>query len=193
VGMMGAGKSAVGQVLARELGRPFVDTDERIESEAGCSVAEVFEREGEAGFRRREADVIRRVAEQAARAGAVVALGGGAIAQPSAPERLARSGLVVYLRARPERLAARIAGVDGGASRPLLAGLTAEGRLERLRALLAEREPAYRTASLVVDTEGDDVVGLARRLMDAIEAHEARGGRANDDGGESDDSEVGRS
>jgi len=75
VGMMGAGKSAVGRELARRLGRPFLDTDREIEAERGIAIAEIFAREGEAAFRAVEREMVERLAGRSA----VVALGGGAL------------------------------------------------------------------------------------------------------------------
>ncbi len=147
VGMMGAGKSAVGALLAERLGRGFVDTDALIERTAGIRIAELFRREGEAAFRKREREAIEKVAGGAL----VVALGGGAIAQPGVRERIAESGTVVYLRARPETLLGR---VGEALDRPLLQGLSREDRLRRIAELLAERRPNYEQASIVVDTDG---------------------------------------
>ena len=174
VGMMGAGKSTVGPALGARLGRPFIDTDAEVERRAGCPIAEIFAQQGEAAFRRLEAEVM----EAATREHAVVALGGGAIAQPGAPERLAATGTVVYLRASPERLALRI---DDPSKRPLLAGLGPEERAERLRALLVEREPCYRSAKVTIDTEhtsvGDIVAELVVRIAE-VEAGETEGSRS---------------
>jgi shikimate kinase/3-dehydroquinate synthase len=161
MGMMGAGKSAVGAVLAAQLGLPFVDLDREVETAAGCSIAELFASEGEAGFRRRERAALEAVAGRRA----VVALGGGAPAQPGVPERLAASGTSVYLRARPETLAARIGAGEG---RPLLAGLDPAAREAKLRALLAEREPAYRSAALVIDTDALDAAAVAAELVQRL-------------------------
>jgi shikimate kinase len=158
VGMMGAGKSAVGAVLSARLGLPLVDLDRTIESAAGRSIPELFSSEGEVGFRKREREAIEAVAGQRA----VVALGGGAAAQPGVVERLLATGTLVYLRARPETLAARV-GADAG--RPLLAGLDAEGRLAKLRALLAEREHFYLRAALVVDTDALSEAGAAAEIL----------------------------
>ena len=157
VGMMGVGKSTIGAMLARQLGREFIDTDREIEREAGYSVAQIFEEQGEAAFRDLERQAIR-----GAEAGnAVVALGGGAMAQPGAAERLRASGLVVYLAATPDQLLKRI---EKPESRPLLAGLDREQRRKRLAELLAEREPCYRQAALVFDTGRFSMEGAARAL-----------------------------
>jgi shikimate kinase len=161
VGMMGSGKSTVGRALALRLGLRFVDTDAEIERACGRSIAEIFAREGEAAFRERERAEIARWCGEAA----VVALGGGAIAQEGLAARLAATGTVVYLRARPETLRDR-AGDDD--SRPLLRGLDAEARLARLASLLEERRAAYETATLALDTDDlspEQVAsGLAARL-----------------------------
>jgi shikimate kinase len=158
VGMMGAGKSAVGARLAERLGLRFVDTDAEIEREAGASVAELFEREGEEGFRARERAAVAAVAGQRA----VVALGGGAVAQPGARERLAACGTLVWLRARPETLAARVC--EQAEERPLLKGLAPSERRERLAKLLTEREPHYAAATVVVDTDAPSADAIADQL-----------------------------
>ena len=157
VGMMGAGKTAVGRALAARLGRRFVDTDREIERAAGMSIAALFDREGEPAFRAREAQAIEKVAGSPV----VAALGGGAIAQSGAARRLAATGTVVYLRARPETLVDRLA--DAG-DRPLLDGLDRPERLARLRELLEKREAAYATARLAVDTDEREIDELAGRL-----------------------------
>jgi shikimate kinase len=159
VGLMGAGKSSVALELAKRLGCAAYDSDAEIAREAGTTIPEIFAREGEAAFRARERAVIERLAASRA----VVALGGGAMAQPGAPERLRASGVVVYLRARAETLSRR---VGSGASRPLLAGLDAAGRLAKLRELLAQREPAYMQAHHIVDSN----TGNPRRIAREIEA-----------------------
>ncbi len=157
VGLMGAGKSSVAVELGKVLGRPVFDSDAVIEQDAGMTIPEIFAREGEAAFRARE----RAAVEKLAGMGAVVALGGGAMAQPGAPERLRASGTVVYLRARPETLARR---VGAATSRPLLAGLDAAGRLAKLRELLAQREPSYMQAQRVVDTDAGNPRRIAREI-----------------------------
>lgn len=144
VGMMGAGKSTVGPALAERLGRAYVDTDDAVVERAGRSIAEIFDEEGETRFRVLEAEAI----EAAGEAGAVVALGGGAMAQPGMPERLAARGIAVWLEVDAETVLARI---PDPASRPLLAGLDAAGRLERVESLLAERAECYAKAAIRID------------------------------------------
>ena len=132
VGMMGAGKSTIGPKLARRLGRRFIDTDAEVERAAGRRVSEIFQRDGEPAFRRLEREAIEACCGEAA----VVALGGGAIEPPGARERLASTGTVVYLRARPETLLARV----GDARRPAAArgARCRTAQAERLSELLAQ-------------------------------------------------------
>jgi shikimate kinase len=159
--MMGAGKSTIGPKLAQRLGRRFIDTDAEVERAAGSRVSEIFEREGEPAFRARERQAIEACCGQAA----VVALGGGAIEPPGARERLASTGTLVYLRARPGTLLARLGDARG---RPLLAGLPPKAQAERLSELLARRRAAYESAAIAIDTDDlapDAVVeALAGRL-----------------------------
>jgi shikimate kinase len=103
VGMMGAGKSAVGSLLARRLGRRFYDTDEEIERSTGRSIAETFARDGEAAFRDLECKTVQGLSEETA----AVALGSGAICQRATREAVVKAGTLIYLRARPESLLAR--------------------------------------------------------------------------------------
>ena len=163
VGMMGAGKSAVGAQLAERRGLRFVDTDAEVERAAGATIAELFEGEGEAGFRARERAAIEALAGEAA----VVALGGGAVAQPGVAERLEATGTVVWLRARPEVLAQRLAGESE--ARPLLAGLGPAERRERLAKLLGEREVHYARARVAVDTDARTPAAIARDLEARLE------------------------
>jgi len=164
--MMGAGKSTIGPKLARRLGRRFIDTDAEVERAAGSRVAEIFEREGEPAFRSLEREAIEACCGEAA----VVALGGGAIEPPGARERLASTGTLVYLRARPETLLAR---VGDASSRPLLAGLSPAGQAGRLAELLERRQAAYESAEIVIDTDDLPPESVALALADRIE-REAR-------------------
>jgi shikimate kinase len=160
VGMMGCGKSTVGAALAVRLARPFVDLDREIENSAGATVAEIFRRRGETGFRALEDQALARVAELR---GAIVALGGGALIQPDHRGLVQASGLVVWLRARPAELARRL---TGGADRPLLVGLGSAARRARLAELLRARRSGYAIADLAIDTDGRTVDELAQSIAD---------------------------
>jgi len=161
VGLMGAGKTTVGRLLARRLKLRFFDSDQEIERRCGVKVPLIFEIEGEAGFRGREEQAI---AELTAMEGIVLATGGGAVLACDSRRHLASRGTVVYLNARPEDLYER---VRHDRNRPLLA--TADP-LERLRELHAAREAVYRgIADLVVDTGAQSVQLLVRDLVDRLE------------------------
>jgi shikimate kinase len=143
VGMPGVGKSVVGRELADRLGVPFLDLDERIEREAGVSVAEIFRTEGEAAFRAREAATLVEASRQDP---SVVACGGGVVLEPANRITLRNTGVVVFLNAPLELLRERI---RPDAERPLI---QQDGDLERL---LEAREPLYREfAAHVVDGSG---------------------------------------
>ena len=164
VGMMGAGKTTLGKALAQKTGLAFVDTDRLVVERTGVPVATIFEFEGEAGFRRREASVI---AEIAGRAYCVVATGGGAILAEENRRAMRASGTVIYLRARVESLWER---TRHDSSRPLLA--TADPKAT-LAALLAERDALYREAAhIVVDTGSQSAASLAARVLGALGEHD---------------------
>ena len=156
VGMMGAGKTTVGRLLARRLKLRFVDSDHEIERRCGVKVPTIFDIEGEAGFRSRETQVL---ADLTALEGIVLATGGGAVLAGENRQRLAAGGTVIYLCARPEDLYER---VRQDRNRPLLA--TADP-LARLRELYVQRDPLYRSiADVVVDTGRQTVQSLTRAL-----------------------------
>lgn len=145
LGFMGSGKTTVGSRLAGRLGRPFVDLDGRIEAAAGCPISEIFQREGEAAFRARETRTLSELLAQVkSTPGPVIALGGGAFAQPGNRELLDRwGGLTVFLECPLEELMARCAGLQ---HRPLFGDPVAFERLYQ------ERLPAYRQALFTVST-----------------------------------------
>ena len=161
VGMMGAGKTTVGRLLARRLKLDFHDSDEEIERRCGVRIPVIFDIEGEAGFRARESQVI---AELCALENAVLATGGGVVLAEANRRVIAARGVVVYLHARPAHLWQR---VRNDRNRPLLA--TADPR-KKLDALYAERDPLYReVADLVVDTGKQSVQLLAKDLLTRLE------------------------
>lgn len=161
VGMMGAGKTAVGTVLARVLGVPFLDSDAEIVKAANMSIAEIFERDGEAFFRARESEVIARL--MAAPQKGILSTGGGAFLREENRAVIAEGGIAVWLRAPVELLWQRVRHKD---SRPLL-------RTENPRATLAElsrvREPAYALAGLVVESDAESSVEeTAARVIEVL-------------------------
>jgi shikimate kinase len=162
IGMMGAGKTTVGRMLARRLKLRFVDSDREIEARCGVKIPVIFEIEGEAGFRAREALAIEALA---AMQGVVLATGGGAVLAEQNRRCLAARGTVVYLSAKPEDLYER---VRHDRNRPLLAG---GEPLARLRELHVQRDPLYRSvADIVLETGSQSVQALARQLLDRLEA-----------------------
>jgi shikimate kinase len=161
IGMMGAGKSTVGEILAERLERPFVDTDALVAREADMPIEEIFAQRGERAFRDLEAEVIRRVS---ALKGQVIAVGGGAVTSPANVTNLQSTGDLVHLDAQPETLAERVDETDP-ASRPLLAD--ADDVADRLRELAHERAAAYaRAAALVIDTTGKPPEEIAEVILD---------------------------
>lgn len=144
VGMMGAGKTAIGTALARRLHVPFLDSDAEIESASNMTIAEIFERDGEAFFRDKEAQVISRLLEGKP---AILSTGGGAFLQARNREAIAASGVSVWLRADLDLLWSR---VKHKTTRPLLR--TADPRAT-LAELCRTRNPEYAKADLVVDAD----------------------------------------
>jgi len=165
IGLMGAGKSSVARVLGERLGASVADLDGMIEAVEGCSVAELFERAGEAWFRRRESELL----AEAIRSGVkVVACGGGVVLDPERRRMLRERCRVVWLEASPATAAERLeaAGGDTPSVRPLLAGRPAR---ERLETLLRERAPLYAEAAHArVVTDGKSPEQVADAVLTAI-------------------------
>jgi shikimate kinase/3-dehydroquinate synthase len=154
---MGAGKTTIGRILARKLGKRFIDSDHEIEARTGASIPWIFEIEGEQSFRRREAEVIRDLASQK---GIVLATGGGAILHPDNRACLKAAGVVIYLRANVNSIMVR---VSHDKNRPLLQ--TADPR-KKLEELTAQREPLYREiADLVIDTGRPNVQSMVQTIL----------------------------
>ena len=162
VGLMGAGKTTIGRILARKLGLRFIDSDHEIEARTGASIPWIFEIEGEQSFRRREADVIR---ELTAQQGIVLATGGGAILNADSRAFLQSRGTVVYLRASVNSILARTA---HDKNRPLLQ--TADPR-KKLEELMAQRDPLYlQTADIVIDTGRPNVQSMVQTILTQLDA-----------------------
>jgi len=160
VGPMGAGKSAVGRQLARSLHLNFMDSDDEIESRTGVDIAFIFEKEGEEGFRKREAKVIDELSKID---GIVLATGGGAVVNPQNRSHLGGRGFVVYLYTTVEQQLAR---TQRGRERPLL---ESGDRKQILDDLMAERDAMYREiADLVVETDGRKVKAVANEILERL-------------------------
>jgi len=144
VGIMGCGKSTVGKRLAQRLGLEFVDADSEIERAANMSVSEIFAAHGEPYFRSGEERVIARLLREGPQ---VLATGGGAFMSPATRAEIAERGLSIWLKVDFETVMAR---VRRRATRPLLQNPDPEGTM---RTLLAEREPVYAMASLIVQSK----------------------------------------
>jgi shikimate kinase len=156
IGPMGAGKSAVGRKLASMLDFEFADSDEEIESRTGVDIPFIFDKEGEDGFRAREAKVIDDLTRLNSR---VLATGGGSAMEPESRAQMAARGLVVYLHASVEQQLER---TRKGRERPLLR----DGKpLQVLEKLMAIRDPQYREiADIIIETDGRQVSSVVREI-----------------------------
>lgn len=160
VGLMGAGKTSVGRMLAKRLNKDFYDADAEIERATGVKIPVIFDIEGESGFRAREEKVIERLT---AMHDIVLATGGGAILLPATRTRLKQHGRVIYLRATPEDLWKR---TRRDRNRPLLQTANPLSKLKELHAL---RDPLYsEVADLVVDTGAQSVGTLTTHIQQLL-------------------------
>lgn len=160
VGMMGAGKTAVGGAMARALGAPFIDSDAEIEKAANATIPEIFARDGEAFFREREAEVIDRLLGGRP---AVLSTGGGAFLSERNRAAIGARGVALWIRAGRDLLWSRVRHKD---TRPLLR--TADPKAT-LFALIDAREPSYALADLVVDAEPDlSVEAMAQKAIGVL-------------------------
>jgi shikimate kinase len=157
VGFMGAGKSVVGRLLARRLGRCFVETDDIIVAREGRPIPEIFRLAGETRFRQLEAEAMTSLR---VKGGDVVATGGGLPCRPGRMELLRSLGTVIWLRGDLEEMCER---ARRAGDRPMLARSPAE-----VDALYREREPYYRQAHLTIDTRGLGVDQVVARVLAAL-------------------------
>ena len=160
IGMMGSGKTAIGTATARMLNVPFLDSDTEIIQAANLSIAEIFERYGEAFFREKEAQVVARLLDGPA---GILSTGGGAFLDAENRAMIAQRGLAVWLRADLELLWARVKHKD---TRPLLR--TADPKAT-LAGLLEAREPVYAEAGLTVDASPDYTIeAMSEKVIEAL-------------------------
>ena len=169
VGMMGAGKTAIGAAVARALGVPFLDSDHEIESAANASISEIFERYGERFFREKESQILSRLLDGRP---AILSTGGGAYLAERNRIAITARGVAVWIRADPDLLWARVRHKD---SRPLL---RTDDPRATLHELIAAREPYYALADLAVEAGhdlsieamADKTIGVIATRPDVLEA-----------------------
>ncbi|HVB47521.1 MAG TPA: helix-turn-helix transcriptional regulator [Burkholderiales bacterium] len=161
LGLRGAGKSALGEALARSLDAPFVELDREVEQEAGAALGEVFSMYGQEAFRRFERRALERVLKRHARA--VIATGGSLVTDPQTYELLLKSCYCVWLKAAPEEHMARV--IAQGDMRPFRGRSAA---LDEIRQLLAERDRLYARADTVIDTSGKPLKQSLAQLVNLV-------------------------
>ena len=157
VGLMGAGKTTIGKLLAKRLKKTFIDTDHEIEHRTGVRIPLIFELEGEVGFRERETALIRELTQ---RQDIVLATGGGAILRKENRDALVQNGTVVYLNAKIEDLWQR---TQHDKNRPLLQTQDPKAKLTEL---FIQRDPLYREIADMIVTSGQQNVQHAARELE---------------------------
>ena len=175
-GFMGCGKSSVGRRLSELLCCPFMDLDDIIEERAGRRIPEIFASEGEAGFRRMEAEALEACIEKKAardeactissegKTRGVLALGGGAVMTPSCAELVHEKTVCIYLRASVETLLDHLSGEADG--RPMLEGGSLRSRIEELMTL---RSSTYeKTAHIIIDTDGKSIDSICQEIISTV-------------------------
>ncbi|MBA4147906.1 MAG: shikimate kinase [Verrucomicrobia bacterium] len=165
IGFMGTGKSSVGRFAADQLGFTFLDTDEMIEERTGKSISQIFSQNGEPVFRALEKDLLN---ELATREHLMISTGGGLAADAENLASLKSHSLVVCLWASPESIWDR---VKGQAHRPLLQG---PDPLAKIRELLSRREPFYRQADVLVNTEQRSIKEVAQHVVHQLQFARSR-------------------
>ncbi len=165
IGYRGTGKTTVARLLAEELDAVAVDSDQIIEQEFGCTIAEMFASAGESAFRERE---VATIAQLCGRDNIVASLGGGAILNKSTRERISETGLVIWLTASPDVLGCRLSADDVTlAQRP---SLTGQGVVAEIAGVLAERTPLYEeVADITISTDRLSPSEVVGAILDALD------------------------
>jgi shikimate kinase len=161
VGLMGAGKTTIGRLIAKQLGMVFYDSDHEVERKTGVKIPLIFELEGEAGFRKRETSTIEELSQLK---NVVMATGGGAVLLPENRAFLKNNGIIIYLRGNVHDLWLR---TRNDKTRPLLQGGNIKQKLERL---YIERDPIYRAlADLIVDTGAQSATEITNHIEQLLQ------------------------
>jgi shikimate kinase len=156
-GFMGSGKSSVGKIVAERLGWRFVDLDAEIVTSSGCSINEIFARDGEQEFRALESAQLEQILS--AGEGSVIATGGGAVIAAQNRKLMRSRGVIINLKVTLKQVLTRLKGCS---DRPLLAG---EDAAKRATALMNEREQFYADADIRIDTDGKSVEDVAAEIL----------------------------
>ena len=165
IGFMGAGKTAVGEALAKKLSRKFVELDLLIERKAGKSIPKIFQQDGEVAFRELEIEVTKQVSKDK---NLVIACGGGIVLNKINIDRLRQQSRIVYLTASPKVILKRVSG--DGDERPLL---KAANKALNIRELLGFRKPFYeRVADIKIDTSKLDTDSIVEQIISKLKDDE---------------------
>ncbi len=170
IGYRGCGKSSVAPLVARSLGWEWFDSDQLIEQQAGCSIRQIFETEGEAGFRRRESQIVEQLLGQS---NLVLAAGGGAVLAEVNRRLMRAAGPVVWLQATAETLARRISEDNSSAQRR--PSLTGKSVCEEIADVLTMRTPVYQEAAThIIDADQQTPDQIADTVLKAVSAELVR-------------------
>jgi len=170
-GFMGAGKSKIGPILARQLTCDFYDTDKIIEEACGKRIFDIFNEDGEADFRKKEQAVIFQLIAQSDFS--VIALGGGAFMDELTRKKAEQSGIIIYLKSSPQSIYDR---VKNTSKRPLLQIEPDENYesnlLKKITELLTERRTIYESAHIIIDRDGLEPEQVAEKILEQVNERE---------------------